>query len=148
MKIILLEDIKSIGKKGDLAEVNDGYARNYLIPKKLAMKADKSAINEYKHRKEKEERELQAEKEKALKLKDTLTNKAIEVKVKCGEGKMYGRVTSQDIADALLKEGIEIDKRKIILSQPIKELGEHIVEVKVYKETSAKLKINVVKDEG
>ncbi|MFW5780279.1 MAG: 50S ribosomal protein L9 [Bacillota bacterium] len=147
MKIILLQDVKNLGEKGDLTEVSSGYARNYLIPKKLGVEADKNAINEYKQRKEKEKRELEAQKQKALVLKDILSNKTIEVGVKCGEGKMYGRVTSQDIAKALEKEGVEIDKRKIVLSEPIKELGEYTVDVKVYKETLAKLKIKVVKAE-
>lgn len=147
MKIILLQDIKALGKKGDLAEVNDGYARNFLIPKKMAKEANAAIINEYNQRTEKAKRETEEEKQQAIDLKKLLNDKVVEVAVKCGDGKMYGSVTSQDIAKALAFEGFEIDKRKITMIDPIRQLGEHIVEVWLYKGTTAKMKINVVKAE-
>lgn len=148
MKVILLQDYKSLGKKNDIVEVNDGYARNFLMPKKIAGEATKNIINENKQRLDKEERERAAEKQKAVELKKLLTEKVINVGVKCGNGKMYGSVTTQDIAKALAKEGFEIDKRKITIIEPIKQLGEYDVEIWLYKETTAKMKINVIKDEA
>jgi large subunit ribosomal protein L9 len=146
MKIVLLQDVKKLGSAGDIVEVNDGYARNFLIPKKMAAEATKSIINEHAQRLEKEKRQREQEKQAALELKQTLKTKTVEVAVKCGDGKMYGSVTTQDIAKALAKQGIEIDKRKISIPEPIKQLGEHVVEVWLYKETTVKMKINVVKE--
>lgn len=146
MKIVLLQDVKKLGSAGDIVEVNDGYARNFLIPKKMAAEATKSIINEHAQRLEKEKRQREQEKQAALELKQTLKTKTVEVAVKCGDGKMYGSVTTQDIAKALAEQGIEIDKRKISIPEPIKQLGEHVVEVWLYKETTVKMKINVVKE--
>ncbi|MDD4315651.1 MAG: 50S ribosomal protein L9 [Clostridia bacterium] len=147
MKIVLLQDFKSLGAAGDIVEVNDGYAKNFLIPKKLASEATRSIINEHEQRVEKEKRQKEKERQQALELKQTISTKTVEVAVKCGEGKMYGSVTAQDIAKGLAKQGIEIDKRKITIPEPIKQLGEHIVEVWLYKETTVKMKINVVKEQ-
>ncbi len=145
MKVLLLKDYKNIGKKNDVVEVNDGYARNFLIPQRIATQATKSILNEHQHRIEKEEREQQERHQQALELKEILSTKKIDIPVKCGDGKMYGRVTSIDIAKALLDEGIEVDKRKIIISEPIKDLGEYTVEVRETADTRARLKINVIK---
>lgn len=145
MKVILLQDVKTIGNKGDIAEVNDGYARNFLLPKKLAAEADKSVVNEYNQRVEKEKRQKEQELREAMELKNTLSKKTIDVAVKCGEGKMYGSVTAQDIATALAKEGLNVDKKKITIPEPIRQLGIFTVEVWVYKETTVKMKINVIK---
>jgi large subunit ribosomal protein L9 len=128
-------------------EVSDGYARNFLLPKKIAKEATKSVINERQQKLEKERREKEAERQKAVELKEILSKKTIEVRVKCGNGKMYGSVTSQDIAKALAEQGFEIDKRKITILEPIKQLGVYTVDVWLYAETVAKLKINVVKAE-
>lgn len=147
MKIILLQDIKSLGQKGDIAEVNDGYARNFLIPKKMATEANSTIINEYNQRIEKAKREKEREKQKAIDFKKLLSDKVVEVAVKCGDGKMYGSVTAQDIANALAKQGFEVDKRKITISEPIRQLGEFTVDIWLYKETTAKMKILVIKDE-
>ncbi len=147
MKIVLLQDFKSLGVTGDIVEVNDGYARNFLIPKKIAGEATKAIMNEHAQRLEKEKRQREKDKQQALELKNTLMTKTVEVAVKCGEGKMYGSVTSQDIAKALAKQGIEIDKRKINIPEQIKQIGEHIVEVWLYKETTVKMKINVIKEQ-
>lgn len=145
MKVILLQDVKAIGQKGDLAEVNDGYAKNFLIPKKLAAEANKTMVNEYKQRIAKEARIKEQEKQTAMELKGILAKKVLDVAVKCGDGKMYGSVTTQDIANALAKDGIEIDKKKITIPESIRQLGTHTVEVWLYKETTVKLQINVVK---
>ncbi|MFA5450286.1 MAG: 50S ribosomal protein L9 [Clostridia bacterium] len=146
MKVILLADVQGHGKRGAVVDVNDGYARNYLIPKKLAKEATKAVLNEYNHKLEKEARLAKEEKEAALQLLQHLSSKKVTVKVRCGEdGKMYGSVTSQDIADALLEqEKITVDKKKITIKEPIKAVGVYEVEVWVYPETIAKVKLNVV----
>lgn len=144
MKVILLADVQGQGKKGAVVEVNDGYARNYLIPKKLAVEGTKSVLNEYKAKLEKEARIAKEEHEKALQLAKLLSSKVVDVYVRCGDGKMYGSVTTQDIADALAEQGLAIDKKKITIKEPIKTTGLFEVDVRVYPETVAKLKINVI----
>lgn len=144
MKVLLLQDVQGHGKKGTIVELNDGYARNFLIPKKMAVEATKSIVNEYNQRIEKELRLAQKAKEEALALAKELSGKTVDVVVKCGEeGKMYGSVTTQDVASALGAMGYQVDKKKIVLKDVIKKVGVYEAEVKVYKETSAKIKINV-----
>ena len=126
MKVILLSDVKGTGKKGQILEVSDGYARNCLLKKKLAVEATASALNENAQKKAAEE-------------------KRIDIGVKCGDGKMYGSVTTADIAEGLKKQGIEIDKKKIVLKENIKALGVFEIEIKVYAGISAKVKVNIVK---
>jgi large subunit ribosomal protein L9 len=148
MKVILLTDIQGHGKKGNIVEVNDGYARNFLLPKKMAVEATKNVINEYNTKLEKEKRLLQEEKDKAFALAKQLEGTPVDVKVRCGEGKMYGSVTTQNIADALLEKGITVDKKKITLKDTVKEPGIYNAEVWVYKETTAKIKINVITEKS
>lgn len=143
MKVILLQDVKALGKKGDLAEVNDGYARNFLIPKKLVAEATKNAINERNQRLANEEKRRAEEKAAALEMHAKLNGTQIDVPVKCNGGKMYGSVTAQDVADALAKLGFAVDKKKITLSTPIKALGVFPADVWCYKETVAKISVNV-----
>ena len=143
MKVILLQDVKPIGKKGDIAEVNDGYAKNFLIPKKMATMA-KDAQNERKQRIANEEKRLAEEKAAALKLYEDINGATVTVPVKCFEGKMYGSVTTSDVSDALAAAGFTVDKKKITLPSAIKNVGEYDVEVWCYKETVAKIKINVI----
>ena len=144
MKVLLLQDVQGHGKKGTIVELNDGYARNFLIPKKMAVEATKSIVNAYNQRVEKELRLAQKAKEEALALAKELSGKTVDVVVKCGEdGKMYGSVTTQDVASALGAMGYQVDKKKIVLKDVIKKVGVYEAEVKVYKETSAKIKVNV-----
>ena len=144
MKVLLLQDVQGHGKKGTIVELNDGYARNFLIPKKMAVEATKSIVNEYNQRIEKELRLAKKAKEEALALAKELSGKTVDVVVKCGEdGKMYGSVTTQDVASALGAMGYQVDKKKIVLKDVIKKVGVYEAEVKVYKETSAKIKVNV-----
>ena len=145
MKIILLEDVKAQGKKGDLVEVNDGYARNFLIPKKLGMEATTAAINNRNQRLANEAKQKAEEKEKALALYNSLMNKTINVPVKCGDGKMYGSVTTLDIAKALESTGFKVDKKNVKLKEPIKALGVFPVEIWCYPNYNAKINLNVVK---
>lgn len=146
MQVILLEDIDRVGKKGAIINVSDGYARNFLLPKKKAVEA--TSVNkkrleeelkhaEERHKKEKEELEAFAGK---------INNTSITISQKVGEGdKLFGSVTSMDIVDALSKEGIRIDKKKIQLESPIKELGAFTVPIKLHPEIIANLRISVVK---
>lgn len=145
MKVILLADVKEQGKKGELIDVNDGYARNFLIPKKLGMEATNAAINNRNQRIANEEKQKAEEKEKALAIYNSLMNKSVDVPVKCGEGKMYGSVTTADIARAFDAQGYKVDKKNVKLKEPIKTLGVFPVEVWCYPSYNAKVNINVVK---
>lgn len=144
MKVILLADVQGHGKKGEVVEVNDNYARNYLVPRKLAKEATKAVLNEYNQKLEKEARLAQQEKDEAMELKKQLEGKTVIVKVRCGGGKMYGSVTSQDVADGLAELGYTVDKKKVIFKETIRTPGLYDVDIKVYRETIAKIKINVV----
>ena len=145
MKVILLDNIQGHGKKGDIVTVNDGYARNYLLPKKLAVEATKAVLNEIQQKVAKEQRLLKEERDAALLVAQQLKGTAVTVKMRCGEdGKMYGSVTNQDIQNGLKELGYDIDKKKITIRDTIKTLGVYDAEVKVYKDISAKIKINVV----
>jgi large subunit ribosomal protein L9 len=145
MKIILKQDIKGSGKKGDVIEVNDGYARNFLIKKNMAEEATPAALNGIKQKKRAEQFKIEQEKKEAFELRDRLNNAEIILKLRHGEnGKLFGSVTSKEICEELIKAGFNIDKKAVILDAPIKTFGRHIVEVRVYPETTAKLKINIV----
>ena len=144
MKVLLLQDVKGQGKKGDLIEVNDGYARNCLLKKKLAVEATNDVVNTVKQKKASDEKRRQIEIKEAKELVEKLKDMVITVKAKCGDGKMYGSITTKDIADALQKQNITLDKKKIVLKENIKALGRYELEVKVYSGISGKLFINVV----
>ncbi len=144
MKVVLLEDVKGQGKKGDIVDVSDGYARNFLIKKNLAKEANSSAVNEAKQKREAEERRKAAEKAEAENLAKNLFGKEITLFVKCGDnGKIFGSVTSKEISEELLKSGFDIDKKKIVLKENIKNEGLYEVEIKIYPEISAKIKLLV-----
>ena len=144
MKVVLLEDVKGQGKKGDIVDVSDGYARNFLIKKNLAKEANSSAVNEAKQKREAEERRKAAEKAEAENLAKNLFGKEISLFVKCGDnGKIFGSVTSKEISEELLKSGFDIDKKKIVLKENIKNEGLYEVEIKIYPEISAKIKLLV-----
>ena len=147
MKVILIQDVKALGKKGQLVEASDGYARNFLLPKKLAVEANAANMSELRNAETKkriqEEKELAAAKETAKKLEGV----TVKIQRSCGEdGKLYGSVATKDIAEALLAQfGIEIDKRKIVLSDPIKSYGAFSVTVKLHTAVSAKISFTVDK---
>lgn len=146
MKVLLLQDVKAHGKKGDIIEVSDGYAKNFLIKKKMAIQATNQVINETNQKKASELRKLEIEKQEAIKLAERLNGNTIIVEIACGDnGKMFGSVTAKEISDALLKSGYDIDKKKNNLKEPIKSLGTFSVEVKVYANVTSTIKINVVK---
>lgn len=146
MKIILKADVKDMGKKGDLVNASDGYARNYLFPRNLAMEANDGNIKSLEHQKAKEAKkkseELQVAKDFAKKISDL----EVTIKAKTGEhGKLFGSITSKDIVEQLKNQhAIEIDKKKIVMEDAIKVTGTYEVEVKVYPEVHGKLKVNIV----
>lgn len=148
MKVVLLQDVKGSGKKGELVNVSDGYARNYLLPRNLAREADAQALNELKNaeqsKKFKIETETAAAKANAAKLNDTV----LTMTAKAGKGgKLFGSVTAKEIAAELKKKfGIDIDKRKIVLDTDIKSFGTFNCEVKLYTGVSAKLKVMVTEE--
>lgn len=145
MKVILLKDVKGQGKQGDVVKVSDGYARNYLFPNNLAVEATKRNLNELKTRKAADDKRRQTELDKARKQAEAISNLEVVVTAKSGEsGKLFGSVTNKEIADVLKeKHGIDIDRKKIVLSEPIRSLGSYQLEVKVYPEVTARLKVRV-----
>lgn len=146
MKVLLLQDVKSHGKKGEIIEVNDGYAKNFLIKKKMAIQATNQVINETNQKKASEARKLEIERQEAIKLAERLNGNTIVVEIACGEsGKMFGSVTAKEVSESLQKAGYDIDKKKINLKEPIKSFGVFSVEVKVYANVNATINISVVK---
>lgn len=144
MKIILLQDVKKIGSKGEVKEVADGYARNYLIPKGLAAEATAKALKELEIKKQNTARKEKEELEKMKGLKNKLEERQVVIKAKVGEGgKLFGSVTSKDIAEKLEQEGFKIDKRKIDLPEPIRGLGIFQVQIKLHPEITVQIKVNV-----
>lgn len=134
MKVILLQDVKAQGKKDDVVEVNDGYARNFLFPRKLAIEANKSNMNELSNRKAAENFRAEQELKKAREQGDALKGKSVTIYQKTGAGdKLFGAVTAKEIAEEIKRSfGIDIDKKKIALAEPIKSLGEYKAELKLH----------------
>lgn len=144
MKVILLKDVKKLGKTGQVVEVADGYARNYILPRGLGKEATEGSLADLQHKKKIAEKKKQQEVQNAQNLKDKLEKDGIEIKVKAGEGgRLFGSVTSTDIANALKKNGYKVDKRKIDLKDNIKELGTHQVSVKLHQGVVAIIKVKV-----
>lgn len=146
MKVILTVDIKGVGKKDQIINANDGYARNYLFPKNLAVPADKGNLTNLQSKKSSEEHRKELEKEAAKQIADKIEKITLKLPVKAGEnGKVFGSVTSKEIADNLEKQySIKVDKKKITLAEPIKVLGTFNIEIKLYDGVIGKLKLNVV----
>lgn len=146
MKVILIEDVERVGKVGDLVEISDGYARNFLIPKKLAMEATEKNVKALEHKKKLISDKIKRERKESLELAKKINECSITITVKAGEGdKLFGSVTGKDIAEALAAEGIKIDKKKIQLESPLKELGEFSVPIKLHQDVVANLKVWLVK---
>ena len=149
MEVILREHVEHLGRRGDLVKVADGYARNYLLPRKLALLATESNKKQIERERAKFDlRELEEQKS-AQAVADRMANLEVEIGRKVGETEaLYGSVTSADIADALAAKGFELDRRKLQLAEPIKRLGEYEVPVKLHREVTVKLKVKVVADGG
>ena len=145
MKVVLLQDVKGQGKKDDIINVSDGYARNYLFPRKLALEADAKVLNDIKNREAAKQRRLELEKQAARETAAKFEGLLVKIPIQAGaEGKFYGSVTTTDIAEALKAQyGIEVDRRKIVLDAPIKAWGTYTVDVKLYPEIAGKLNVLV-----
>ncbi|WP_317366541.1 50S ribosomal protein L9 [uncultured Tyzzerella sp.] len=145
MKVILLEDVKGVGKKDQIINANDGYVKNFLLPKKLAVLADKNNLTKMDNIKKIEDAKKQEEYDNALALGKEIEAKTLQMNVKLGNnGKLFGTVTNKEISTALKEQaGIEVDKKKIILSSPIKTLGEKEVSVKLHPKVTVTLKVTI-----
>lgn len=145
MKVILKVDVKALGKKGQIFEVSDGYARNFLFPRGLALEATSGNLNDLASKKANEERKKEKEKQDAQALATNLNGIIVEISTKTGEGgRLFGSITSKEIAEALkAKHGIELDKRKLEIKDPIKALGTFTVQVKIHPEVTAQLQVHV-----
>jgi large subunit ribosomal protein L9 len=148
MQVILREDIDKLGKIGDLVKVADGYARNFLVPNKKAIEATPKNLNAMEHAKKMVSDRLRKLKKEAAAEADTIKALSITIKAKTGEeGKLFGSVTTMDIAEAARAQGVVIDKRKISLEEPIKRLGDYTITVKLHADITADFKVSVIAEE-
>ena len=145
MKVILMEDVKKLGKKGDIVEISDGYARNYVLPKKLGVEANNKNMNDLKLKKANEERIAKELLEAAKETAKELETKEVVVYIKSGEGgRTFGSVSSKEIAEAAKTQcGMEIDKKKIQMPEAIKSLGAYEVAIKLHPKVTGKLRVKV-----
>ena len=145
MKVILLKDVKGTGKKGEMKELSDGYARNFLLPKKMAIVADNTAVKELNEKNKAAENKAQKEYEAAVELGKKMEEMNIVMYSKAGDGgRLFGSITSKDIAEQLKKQhGIVVDKRKVLLNEPIRVLGSTNVEIKIHQKVITKIRVDV-----
>lgn len=148
MKVVLLADVKKLGKKGDIVDVSDGYARNFLFVKKLGVEATNTAINEVKLKKASDERRKAEELQEAKDLGEKLKEMSITLKMKAGDGgRTFGSISTKEIAKEVSAQlGIELDKKKMVLKDPIKSLGNHIITVKLHPKVTSELTIKVIEE--
>lgn len=146
MKVILKADIKGVGKKDEIINASDGYARNFLFPKNLAVEANNENISKWKAKQKSAQYQKQQEKEEAMKIADKLSKISVRIQVKAGEnGKIFGGVSSKEIAEVLEKQyRISVDKKKIDLKEPIKTLGIRTVEIKLFEGVIGKVKVDIL----
>ena len=145
MKVILLEDVKALGKKGDMVEVNNGYARNFILPKKLGVEATGKNVNDLKLQKAHQDKVAAEQLAAAKELSAQIAELSVEVKMKVGEGgKTFGAISTKEIAAAAKEQlDLELDKKKISVDEPIKSLGVHNVKIKLHPQVTATLKVKV-----
>lgn len=148
MKIILLQDVKALGKQGEIVDVSDGYAKNFILPKKMGVEANSKNMNDLKLQKANEEKRAKEQYEAAQELAKVLETKEVTVKMKSGEGgKTFGSISSKEIAAEAKKQcDLDLDKKKIQLPEPIKALGAYDVNVKLHPKVTGKLKVKVVEE--
>lgn len=149
MKVVLFEDVKSLGKKDDIVEVSDGYARNFIFKKKLGAEATPKALNDLKLKKKNDEKVAAEKLAEAKAMADDLATKSVEVAIRAGQdGRAFGAVSTKEIATAArMQLGMELDKHKLVLKEPIKSLGTYMVPLKLHPQVTAELKV-IVKDKG
>ena len=145
MKVILLKDVKGTGKKGEVKEVSDGYARNFLIKKGVAVEASQANMKELDEKEKSKERKALIEYEEAVQLGKQMEEINIQIEVKAGEGgRLFGSITSKEIAEQLKKQkNLDIDKRKILMDEPIRTLGSTFVEIKLHQKVTTKIRVDV-----
>ena len=145
MEVILLEDVKSLGKKGQIVKINDGYARNFVLPKKLGLEATPKNLNDLKLKKANEDKVAKEKLEAAKEFAKVLEESTVVVKIKSGEGgRTFGSVSSKEIAQEAKKQlDFDIDKKKIVLDEPIRTLGPHVIQIKLHKDVTAKMNVKV-----
>ena len=145
MKVILLKDVKGTGKKNEVKEVSDGYARNFLLPKKMAIVADNTAVKELNEKNKAAENKAQKEYEAAVELGKKMEELNVVIYAKAGDGgRLFGSITSKDIAEQIKKQhNIEVDKRKITLDEPIRVLGSRFVDIKIHQKVTTRLRVDV-----
>lgn len=145
MEVILTQDVRALGKKGQKVKVSDGYARNYLLPKKLAIEANASNLNVLQSQKESMDYKMAKKKEQAIEQKQAIEGKTLEFHLKSGDnGKLFGALTGKEIAEAIAEKfNVQIDKKKISIEENIKTYGTYDVELKLFPEISAKIKVQV-----
>jgi large subunit ribosomal protein L9 len=147
MKVILKDDVKSLGSMGQIVDVSDGYARNYLVPRGFAVEANVKNIKSMEHAKKVIQEKAKKIKSQAQDFSEKLASLTIVIKAKAGEeGKLFGSVTSMDISDQLKNEGVEIDKKKILLEEPIRRTGSYSINIKLHPEVTTPIQIQVVEE--
>ena len=146
MEVVLLEDVKALGKKGQIVKVNDGYARNFILPKKLGIEATSKNLNDLKLQKANADKIAAEQLQAAKDLDADLAEKSITLSIKAGEGgKAFGSVSSKEITKAIQDQlGMEIDKKKLVLPEPLKTFGTHEVPIKLHRDVTGKLAVKVV----
>jgi large subunit ribosomal protein L9 len=145
MKVILIDEIRGLGTRGDIVTVKDGYARNFLIPKKLAREATAGNLKSIEQEKKKWSLLAAQEREQAQKAADSVKGVKVTIQKRVGDtGQLFGSVTANEIADALVAKGVQVEKRRIELDHPIKSLGVHDVEVRLHKDVTAHIQVEVV----
>ena len=145
MKILLTEDVKKLGKKGEIVDVSDGYAKNFILPKKLGIEANKAVLNEWQVKKGSEDNRKRKEEEQAKAQAAELNGKAIVIRTKTGEGgRLFGSITAKDVAEALEKQlNLKVDKKKIQMPDSIKGVGDFTIVIKLHAKASAELRLKV-----
>ncbi|HEX8153482.1 MAG TPA: 50S ribosomal protein L9 [Thermoanaerobaculia bacterium] len=145
MKVILTEEIRGLGTRGDVVTVKDGYARNFLLPKNLAREATAGNLKQIEHERKKWDALAKQEREVAQKAADSVKGVKVQIHKRVGEhGHLFGSVTANEIADALAAKGVEVDKRRIELASPIKNTGVHDVEVRLHRDVTASIQVEVL----
>ena len=147
MKVILLDDVTKVGRRGEVRDVSDGYARNFLIPKKLALSASAGNLKNLEHIKRQQDAKADRIKADAEALRAKIEALVYEERRQASEeGKLFGSVTSQDVADFLGTRGVPIERKRITLDEPIKALGEHLVSMRLHQDVTAQLRVNIVRE--
>jgi large subunit ribosomal protein L9 len=148
MKVILLDDVAKVGRRGEVRDVSDGYARNFLIPKKLALSATAGNLNNLEHIKRQQDAKASRVKGDAESLKTRIEALVYEDRRQASEeGKLFGSVTTQDVAEYLEKQGVKVERRRLVLDEPIKTRGEPTVGIRLHADVVAQLRVNVVRAE-